>query len=270
MKYQFFLSIFSIILIVFACKESEIQIDENDLLSGKCKVTSFINNNRAYSLTYDSNGLLTNRFIILAGFEPIPYQKFDYKDGKLATIHKIDLDGRSFQETKFEYGIKGVNVIRKFERTRNYTDTTLSTYEAWRIEFKYGSNTNKPTSLTRWFKEENGDFSRSHTSEFEYNSLGNIIIEKPHVFPKGMVSDTDYTYEYFYDAQVNTYKQLYYLFFITIEDTPNIFSNNNKVRRIVTYGTQVLTDIKFNLQYDTAGNVTDDAYRFSAITWMCK
>ena len=260
------LSIIIIAFIGFSCKKSQPLVEENVI---PCEMREFTEFGRTYSLEYDANRLPTKTFLKGGSVNPV-YQTFEYTNGVLTSIHRVDLEGVSYPEAKFEYKNGVLNLIRKFDGTRyDFTDPTYYIKEIERIEFKYSSQ-KSPSLLIRWLSDEKGEFFKSHESEFEYSTAGNLVTEKMHTFARQNVIEADYLYEYFYDNKPNTQKHLNSLFLSATDSPPKLFSSNNLNRIKLTYESKLIRDEKLKLTYDTEGNVVDDGYRYSKIIWNCK
>lgn len=260
-----------LILLNSSCKEPKLTEEKNDeLFSSNCRVSRFTEFERNYSFEYDSQGLPTKIYLTNGG-EGLLYQTLGYKNRSISTIHRIGWNGSSHPESNFEYDNEGrLNLIRKFDSVRrNFSDTTVYTKEIERIEFKYESQ-HRPSSLTRWLVDQQGQFFKSHESVFEYDNEGNLVIEKMHVFPGLYASEADYLYEYFYDENPNSQRQLNYLFFSANDSPPKLFSTNNLNRIRLSYDNKLIKDGPFKLVYDSDGNIINDGYRYSGIKWVCE
>lgn len=235
-----------------------------------CNVATFTESKRNYSFEYDSNGFPLKVFRIIKGFDPVLDHRFEFLEGELNTIYRVDLEGASFPETKLEYNNGLLRLIRTFEGHRqSVVDTVFEIMERERIEFRYEA-TDKPAALTHWHADGNGGFLKSHESIFEYNAAGNLTVERRHDYATANMPAADFVYEYFYDDKPNTQKQLNYLFFNAAESPARLFSTNNLNRLAISYNGAVFREQAFKLVYNSKDNVVSDNSRFTDITWTCK
>lgn len=268
--YQFLFYWVIIICTNFSCKEPipEKEIT-NDIFSNQCKVAGFSEYDRTYFFEFNSDSLPAKLFLGSPSSNRL-YRQFEFKEGKLYAVNIVDWDGKGYPLAKLEYENGILRLIRKFDSTRrDYTDPATYVQEVERIDFEYDSH-DKPKSLTRWLADQNGVFSKSHQSEFEYDNAGNLVVEKRHTFSTQYIAEADCIYEYFYDDMPNKQKQLNYLFFDAIESAPKLFSANNMNRSRLTCNETFINDFVRRLVYDSDGNVINDGYHYSAIKWICK
>lgn len=264
--YNIFFGVMLAVFITFSCKK---QIPDDELLLKNCKLAEFTQLGISYAFKYDSQNLPTVMSRVSGGGPGYPTLFFEYKNEKLWTIF-VEINGNKYPKTKFEYQNNNLSRIQNFSTSsKDYTDPTITLTVNESIDFRYTSG-NKPTGLTHWFSDENGQLYKSHESVLLYDLNGNLASERMHIFARQYVSEADYLYEYFYDEKPNTRRTLHNFFFSGMESAPLVFSTNNMNRLTIAYDGKTLRDQTFNLTYDPSGNVTADTYQYSDIEWACE
>lgn len=261
--------LFGVVLTVFTTFSCKTETPGDELLLTNCKLAEFTQSGISYAFKYDSRNLPTVMSRVRGGGPGYPTLFFEYKDEKLWTI-LVEIKGNKYPKTKFEYQNNNLSRIQNFDAyLTDHTRTTINVTLNESIDFRYTSG-NKPTGLTRWFPDEKGQLYKSHESVFEYDSNGNLVLERMHVFARQNVLEADYLYEYFYDEKPNTRRLLHNFFFSGMESAPLVFSTNNMNRLTIAYDGKTFRNQAFSLAYDPSGNVTADTYQYSDIAWTCE
>ena len=250
--------------ITSACKRKS---PVEEVLSKNCRLAGFTQLGISYAFEYDSRNLPTIMSRVAGGGPGYTTLFFDYESERLSTIF-IEINGIKYPKTKFEYQNGNLIRIQNFDAERTVNSTVVHVELKESIDFKYNSG-DKPTGLIRSFADGKGQLYKSHESIFQYDANSNLVSERMHVFARQNVLEADYVYEYFYDEKPNTRRPLHYFFFFVMESAPSMFSTNNMKRLTIAYGGKTFRDQKFSLAYDPNGNVTDDAYQYSDIKWIC-
>ncbi|WP_254562863.1 hypothetical protein [Dyadobacter diqingensis] len=261
--------LFGVVFAVFSTFSCKKRTPGDEILSISCKLEEFTHFGISYAFKYDSGNRPTTMSRVRGGGPGYPTLFFEYKDEKLRVIF-VEINGNKYPKTKFEYQNNNLSRVQNFDAyLTDYTSTTINVTLNESIDFRYTSG-NKPTGLTRWFSDEKRQLYKSHESVFEYDSNGNLVRERMHVFARQNVFEADYLYEYFYDEKPNTRRSLHNFFFSGMESAPLVFSTNNMNRLRVTYDSKTFRDQAFNLVYDPSGNITTDTYQYSGIKWTCE
>jgi hypothetical protein len=260
---------FGVVLAVFTTISCKKQTPGEEVLLIPCKLVAFTQYGISYAFKYDSLNLPTVMSRVRGGGPGHPRLFFEYKDEKLWTIF-AEIDGNKYPKTKFEYQNNRLSRIQHFDASfTGPIGTPINVALNESIDFRYTSGP-KPAGLIRWFPNEQGQLYKSHESAFEYDSNGNLVRERMHVFARQNVLEADYLYTYFYDEKQNTRRPLHNFFFSGVESAPLVFSTNNMNRLKIDYEGKAFREQTFNLAYDPGGNVTADAYQYSNIEWTCE
>lgn len=267
-------------LFLLGCKKDKIDPKPSfDYLSGKCQIKSFMYDERMLFAKYDAKNVLTEFVIDREPNNPITYHTLKYQDGQLTSITKIDYvrttnnPEDSYTGVVYEYGSHGIEMIRNFDKIAYAFDQPAVVKEISRIEFKY-KNSEKPYLMSIFYNQgfqANFDkFVVIKTSEFEYDTNGNLTTENILIPENAGRKAENYVQQYFYDNNPNSLKQLSYLYFNGWDSAPNVFSTNNKIRQKLIHNPNATSEQNFKLEYDIANNVTNDGYKFQNVVWSCQ
>lgn len=268
-----------LILSVLGCTKEEI-VKKTPFFHGDCRVERFYpfgQRNYHYFAHYGAEGHITGVSFVKDPNAELMYQ-FEFNNQRLVNITK-HIIGKDYQAFKYEYGINGIELIRRYE-----PDLTYYNLEHSPSNFEYNREVNqskyiygkagKPSSMvlssTRKDTLTNTvTMTPIFSYDYEYDERGNLVKEicyQPDNDKKMQVWSTLYHY---YDNKPNTLKPLHYLFYNVSYSAPYMFSENNKIgtKEVRNYGYE--TEKNYPVEYDSNGNVTKDGLLFSDIKWQC-
>ncbi len=264
--------------LTIGCKNEDIP-KQSTFFETDCRIKQFYHQNRFnsyYFVHYNSEGLPRSTSNINSSDAEMSYY-YKFENQQLSTISQR-IFGKEYLVYKYEYGIEGLNLIRRYELESFYDiDGTQSqvvkSYEVNQIRFKYGKS-GKPSSMTLSSVKNDTINNTSiltdmFTSDFEYDERGNLVKEinyAPDNNKKMQVSTINY---HKYDTQINSLKPLHYLLFEVFYSAPYMFSKNNKIATQTTNPFETRPEIKYDIRYDPAGYVTKDGLIFSQMVWQC-
>ena len=265
-------TLFFLALAFNGCKKDAVEKEETFFNAG-CEINSFqLSPGLDYTLDYHTPN-------ILRGYSARISQELAFEaqfDG--SSLIKLNVGNLPFLKTgslQFDYGVYGLIRVTFFTTSfYNITNNIDSLDEISKVEFKY-NQLNKPVSMTYYSLENSGIapqriYKVVYSRNFDFDQFGNLVKEitfRPNMNGEMKLAQTS---THRYDNNINSCRQLNYLFFDPELSAPYIFAENNKISTQTSYDGQNSNGKDFKVLYDDKNYVTDDGVRFSKIIWNCK
>jgi hypothetical protein len=256
------------------CKKDEIPT-QSLFFPGDCKINSFTYNGLGIRYFVHYNADSTVKGLSVNNDQGTLNYSYEFNKQQLTNGFKI-INNRPYLGFKYEYGTEGLELIRLYEldsKEYNIEDSPAQTNEVVQYRFKYG-NSGKPISMaaSSMIRDsvKNIDVLKPVLSyTYDYDERGNLVTEVYSTLDKEEKMQVIYTSHHQYDDKNNSLRQLYQLFYDQYYSAPYIFSQNNKIATKTVYTSQYTSNVKYNLEYDSDGNVTKNDLHFSYIRWHC-
>lgn len=246
---------------------------EENFFNNGCEINSFqLSSGLPYTLDYKTPNILRGYNTQIApelAFEAL------FEGSKLSKVTVGILPHLKVGSSEFEYSVSGLIKITFFNPSFYYVNNNIDSLdEMSKVEFKY-NQLNKPVSMTYYNIENSGIVTQKKykvvfRKNFEFDQAGNLV--KEITFQQNWNGEIKLiqTSTHQYDSNVNSCRQLNYLFFDLELSPPYIFSENNKISTQTIDERQNSNEQNFKMLYDSKNYVLDDGNRFSKIIWNCK
>jgi hypothetical protein len=253
------------------CKKDETP-PQTSFFPGDCRIHSFSFSGIHCFVHYNSDN--TIKALSVNNESSEQNYSYEFNDQQLTNSFTI-LNNTTYPGFKYEYGTKGLELIRQYGFDLRYVIEVvpLETNEIAQYRFEYGKS-GKPISMVGSSvsrdSAKNVDVLKPWISyTYDYDEQGNLIKEVYSTLDKEGKMQVIYTSHHQYDDKLNTLRQLYLLFYNQNYSAPYIFSQNNKIATKTVYTPQYASDVKYAVEYDSEENVTKDGLHFSDIKWQC-